>query len=226
MKNALCIVSLAALICIPFAPARAQDNIKRNYYLKADFGMSLPLLEKLDEELKAQGSGGVAIGYGFGVTLARAFAEKRWALEFYFAVSYHPEFTYLNDYKDFPGDLRHSGFGAAIKRRFRAGAPSFVPSLGLGFGYGTTNLISGGGKIAGAEAIALLEIETWTWGNKSVLFNCTYTVGLTEDTFENPFLENVEGDVVRNSSGDPLGDRYSSLQFKVGILIWLGPLGY
>lgn len=226
MNRGLLLIPLAALLCISLAPARAEENVERKYYLKADFGVSLPMLENLDNELEAQGNDGVEPGFGFGVSLGRTFADYKWTVELYFSISFYPEFAYLNEHEDFPGDLRHSGFGGYIKRRFRAEASSFIPTLGVGFGYGTTNLISGGGKLKGPEALAIFEIEAWTWGNKSLIFNCTYTLGLAEGTFKSPFLENVEGDVVQDSNGDPLSDRYSSLDVKIGILVWLTPPGY
>jgi hypothetical protein len=221
MKIALLLVSILLLGSI----TTGAEEIEKKYYLKADFGMSLSLLANLNSELETQGSGGIDPGYAFGVSLARAFANARWALELYFSATYFPEFAYVNEFEDFPGKLRHTGFGAIAKYRFRPEARSFCPVLGAGIGYGTTELISGGGKIKGPEAVALFELEAWTWGNKSLLFGCTYTLGLTDGTFDDPFLENYETDVVRDSNGDPLSDRYSSLEVKIGILIWLGPLG-
>jgi hypothetical protein len=230
MNKGLLLMSLAALLCFSLAPARAEEEadeeVERKYYLKADLGVSLPMLENLDNELAAQGNDGVPPGLSFGVSLGRAFAGHKWTIEIFYSVAYYPEFTYQNEYEDFPGDLRHNVFGGYIKRRFRTDASSFIPALGIGFGYGTTNLIAGGGKLKGPEALAIFEIEAWTWGNKSLIFNCTYTLGLTEGTFKSPFLENFADDMVRDSNGDPLNDRYSSLDLKIGILIWLTPLGY
>lgn len=220
-RKALLSIMIAVLLCFLLSPSHASNGTSKKYYLKADFGYSNPLLTNLDDELEAQGSDGVESGYGFSVSLGRAFIEGKWAFEIYFALSFYPEFEYKNDYEEFTGNLSHNGFGAIFKRRFRADSKRFIPSLGAGFSYGITNLISGGGKLKGAEALAVLDFEIPIRGNISIIFNGTYTVGLSEDTFDNPFLENVEDDVVRDRNGDPLRDRYSSFEIKLGIQVWL-----
>jgi hypothetical protein len=225
MKRIALSILIAVCAACCSAPLRGAEQ-ERKYYLKADVGYSLPMLSALDTELEAQGAGGVDGGWALGVSLGRSFAGKKWAAEVFFNVAYYPEFQYLNEYEEFPGRLSHNGFGAIVKRRFRAEADRFVPVLGLGAGYGISYLISGGGKSKGPEGVALFECEAWTWGNKSLLLTVTYTLGLAEDSFDSPFLENVDTDVVRASDGNPLKDRFSSLDIRLGILIWLTPLGY
>jgi hypothetical protein len=129
----------------------------------------------------------------------------------------------VNIHEDFSGKLSHYDYALIAKKRIPSGSEKIVPWLGVGGGYGVTNLISGGGKIRAFEALALAQIEVPLRGNIGLILEGTYCAGLSEDGFDNPFLENVSGDIVQDSDGNPLEDRYSAFEIRIGVTIRLRP---
>lgn len=213
---------LSLLIAIAVAsPIRAEEE-EDTFYLRAAAGYSLPGLSALSDELDIQGLGEeVSGGICFDISLGRTLSDKRWAVEFLASISLYPEFVYVNDEEDFHGDMTHYGFGAVLMKRFPLQDGALVPSIGFGCSYGMTNLVSGGGKIASVEGIALTRLEAKLRGNISILVECAYVAGFTKDTFDAPHLENVSGDVVFTSDGSALEDRFTALEIKIGIITWL-----
>jgi hypothetical protein len=53
---------------------------------------------------------------------------------------------------------------------------------------------------------------------------CSYYTGLQTKEFRTPFLENVNTDVVMNSSGGALEDTFHSLDVRIGLTFWLKPM--
>jgi hypothetical protein len=211
----------ALLIAIAVAcPVHGEE--KDTFYLKATAGYSLPMLSALSDELELQDLG-EKLGNGpcFDVALGRALFGRGWALEVSASKAFYSSFHYMNDLEDFEGEMSHSGFYAVILKRFPLRENSIVPSAGLGIGYGRTELISGGGKMSAFEGIVLARLEARIRGNIGTLLECAYTAGLAGDTFDAPHLENVSGDNVFASDGLPIEDRFSSLEFKMGIIVYL-----
>jgi hypothetical protein len=204
---------------VPHTPCSAKEQ---KFYLRADLGFSLPYLQNLENELARQGTK-LDPGYSFSAALGRGISKNTWSIEVSFAASFYPEFIYTNDHEDFPGDLSHYSFAVIGKRNLRPGAESFVPYIGVGLGWGQTNLVSGGGRIDGIEALALGQLETPIKNNISLLIEAVYTFGFTEEIYSSPFLENISSDVVLDSDGRPLSDRYRALDLRIGMLVWLQP---
>lgn len=219
MRKLLSEFALLALLAPAALRAEAGPD---NFYLKAGAGYSVPFLDALSGELELQGRGGVDPGYCFGVSLGRTLKRKSFALELHFVVSFYPEFDYGNEHENiFTGNLSHYGYSLVFRKRLPSPSRRLDVSLGAGLGYGRTNLISGGGKISTFEALAILHLEIPASRNAGVFLDATYCSGLQKDSFDNPFIENVPDDVIRDSSGDPLMDRFGAVEIKIGAVIWL-----
>lgn len=216
----LFIIVLIALPVMLAAPCAGQID---RFFLKAGGGYSHPFLPNLSSELEVQGRGKVQGGFGGCISLGRTLWERQWAVEFYFAISYYPSFDYENEYDVFEGKMSHYDFAAIFKKCLLPDAERLIPYVGAGMGYGITNLISGGGRIQTVHALALAQLEAPVSDNISVLFEVAYGTGLDEDTFENAFLEDAPGDVVLDSSGAPVEDRFSAFNIRIGVMIWLRP---
>lgn len=223
LKRASIIMAIIAFLLTPFTPCVAEEEGR--FFLKANAGYSIPFLPALSSELDLQGQSDIQGGLGLSVSLGRTFLERTWALEALFAVAFYPEFNYENDHEDFEGDLSHYDFALVCKRFLLPEDKTIAASIGAGIGYGITNLISGGGKMDSFEAVGIAQFESKLKDNISLLLEGSYCYAFNEDRFEKPFLENVPGDVVHDSEGNPLEDRYSSLEIRAGVIIWLKPLG-
>ncbi|MCK4235541.1 MAG: hypothetical protein KAX38_00380, partial [Candidatus Krumholzibacteria bacterium] len=199
-------VVLAALLIFCSDPCSGSHG---KYYLKADLGYSLPSLPNLSSELEHQGIDGPQPGCCLSVALGRSFSEMNWSVEGYFSLSFYPEFDYLNDYEKFEGKLSHYLYAVILKRRILPGNRSISPSIGAGLGYGITNLITGGGKIGAFEALAVIQVEALLNDNIGLIIEGSYSSAFKKGRFEKPFLENIESDVVQDSEGKPIEDRFS-----------------
>ena len=219
MKRIL--LALIAIIALA-SPLHGEEEGEDTFYLKATLGYNRTLMPSLSDELDIQGLGeGLGQGGGFGVSLGRSFLERSWAVELTAYVSLYTSFRYLNDYEDFYGDMRHYGFGGIVLKRFPLQEGKLVPAVGVGAAYGRTELISGGGKLDVYEGIALARVERSVRDNIGLLAEFAYTRGFTEDTFDSPYLENVSGDVIFTTDYRALEARFSSLELRVGIIVWL-----
>lgn len=207
--------------------ASGRLHAQEKFFLKANAGLSVPFLSDLSNELDKQGgSESLGPGYGLSVSLGRTFRDLTWAVELQFTVSFYPKFLYMNEYEEdgFDGDLSHYTYGVVLKRRLWPESERFIPSIGAGLGYSTTNLISGGGKIQALEGIALVQIESKLKNNINLMLEAAYYTDITGDDFDNPFLENVPEDVVRTSDGTPLKGPFGSIEIHAGIIVYLKPL--
>ena len=117
--------------------------------------------------------------------------------------------------------MRRYGFGGVVTKRFPMQEGALVPVIGIGAAYGRTELISGGGKLDVFEGIALARIERTIRGNIALLAEFAFTRGFAEDTFDSPYLENVSGDVIFTSDYEALEGRFTSFEFRAGIIVWL-----
>ncbi len=216
-------ILLALLTVIAVAPPlHGQEDSGDTFYFKAALGYVVPVIPALSDELDRQGLGeDLGQGGGLTITLGRSFLERSWGAELSAHVSLYTSFKYQNEYEDFYGDMRHYGFGAVVTKRFPLQDGALVPVVGIGGAYGRTELVSGGGKLEVFEALALARVERKIGDNVGLLAELAYTSGLTEDTFESPYLENVSGDVVFTSDYEELEARFTSLEFRVGVIVWL-----
>ncbi len=215
-----CIAILFTMTVLLSMPCRGQTD---RFFLKAAGGYSHAFLPNLSNELELQGREAMKGGYCGSISLGRTIWEKRWAVEFYFAVAFHPEFKYENEFDSFEENVSHYDYAVIFKRCLLPGGERIVPYIGIGAGYGVTNLISGGGKMQTVHGLALLQIEAPLGGNASLLIETAYGAGFTKERFEKPFLESVPGDAVLDSNGLPLEDRYSSFNVRIGFIAWLRP---
>lgn len=219
-SSLLFIIVIFAIPAMLAAPCAAQTD---RFFFKAVGGYSYPFLPNLSHELETQGQNAVQGGFGGCVALGRTLRDKRWALEFSLAVAYYPSFDYENEYEAFEGKASHYDFAVMFKRCLLPGSDRLIPYIGAGLGYGITNLISGGGKMQTIHALAMVQLEAPVNDTASFLLEAAYGAGLEKKTFENAFLENVPGDVVLDSSGAPLEDRFSAVSVRIGIMVWLRP---
>lgn len=202
------------------SPCLAQH--KDTFYLKAAAGYSLPLLSALADELDNQGLGEqLPDGGSISITLGRTFFERSWTVEFSASLSLYRSFKYENEYEDFTGKMSNYAFTGAVTKRFPLRGGKIVPIIGLGMSFGQTNLVAGGGKLKAVETHALFDLEWKVAESIGLLTGITWRAGVTDDTFESPYLENVTGDVIFDSDGEPLEDRFQAVDFRVGVIVWL-----
>jgi hypothetical protein len=204
------------------SPLRGEVEEEDTFYFKATLGYNRPFIPTLSDELDRQGLGEkLGQGGGLNISLGRSLLGKSWAVELSAYVSLYTSFRYLNEYEDFYGDMRHFGFGGVVTKRFPLQEGALAAVVGIGAAYGRTELISGGGKLDVFEGIALARVERKIRDNMGLLAELAYTRGLTEDTFDSPYLENVSGDVLFTSDYEALEARYSCLELRIGVIVWL-----
>lgn len=212
--------TLSLVMLIVSSPCLSQQ--KDTFYLKAAAGYSLPMLSALADELDKQGAGEkLPEGGSISITLGRSFFERAWTVELSASLSLYRSFKYENEYEDFTGKMSNYAFTGVVTKRFPLMEGKIVPIIGFGMSYGQTNLVEGGGKLKAAETHALFDIEWKVAESVGLLTGITWRAGLTDDTFESPYLENVTGDVIFDSDGKPLEDRFQAIDIRVGAIIWL-----
>ncbi len=213
--------SLILVLCSLFALASPTAAADDRFFLRAGAGASFPFLKNLNNELSLQGNAKVNPGYSLGISLGRTFAEMQWSLEAHFSTAFYPDFNYKNTSDSFVGKLRHYDYMGVLKRHLRPEGKAFRPTLGAGIGYGLTHLVTGSGKLAAAEALVMVTVGLSSRENIDISVECSCYAGLQRKKFENPFLQNFDTDVVKDSTGNPLGDRFNSLDIRIGITVWL-----
>ncbi len=218
MKKFAIAFILTALVCA--AGETAADQGK--FFLRAMGGASVPFLSNLQSELEFQGTDNAPrTGYSLAVSLGRTFPVDQWSGEVHFSASFNPEFDYRNPSDSFPGHLEHDNFSFILRRNLLPGHTKLVPWVGAGLGLGVTNLINGGGKIEAAEAILTGSIDAAISRNINFAVEAIYYAGLQSKPYKSPFIENVETDVILDSGGNQLEDRYRSLDVRIGITVYL-----
>ena len=216
-------ISLLLLLAVLLALASSASAQEGKFFLHVGAGYSIPFLKNLNDELEHQGNAKVDPGYSLGISLGRTFSEMPWSVEAHFSTVYYPDFTYKNTNDSFVGKLRHYNYMAIVRWSVRPEGKLFKPTIGAGLGYGLTNLITGGGKLGAPEGVFTGRIDSEVGGNVDLSFECIYYAGMQSKRFENPFLKNVDTDFIVNNAGDPLEDKFYSLDFRVGITVWLKP---
>lgn len=219
-RYALIACALAAFSALLAVPCAGRTD---RFFLKTIGGYSQPFLPNLSNELETQGDETLGGGFGGCISLGRSLWENEWAVEFYFAISYYPSFGYENEYDVFTGKMSHYDFAAVFKKCLLPDGERLIPYIGAGVGYGITNLISGGGKIQTVHAMALAQLEAPVSDNVGLFLEAAYGAGLDDSTFDNAFLEDAPGDVVLDSNGEPLEDRFSAFNMRIGVVMWLRP---
>ena len=214
-------IVLSVLLLAAFSsPLLSADS---RYFLRIGAGAGIPQLKNLNDELALQGRKNVPASYSFGISLGRSFAENQWSLEAHFCAALFDEFDYTSVHDSFPARMRHFSYMAVVRRNFMPEGTIFKPSLGAGIGYGLTTLVSGGGKLGAVEALVTGRIDSSIRSTIDLSLECTYCAGLQSKEFAQPFLENVDTDVVLDSAGNPLKDVYRSLDIRLGFTFWLKP---
>jgi hypothetical protein len=214
-------VFAAALLLGWSSPLHAVSG---RFFVRVDGGASFPTLTNLNDELAVQGQDKVGAGYGLGVSLGHTLVEERWSLELQFAAMFYPSFDYENEYEYFPSEMKHYSFMLVARRNFMIESERYHPSLGAGIGYGQTNLVAGGGKLGAAEGLMTGRFGVSVRSNIEIALECSYYAGLQTKEFRAPFLENVNTDVVLDSAGKALEDRFRSLDVRLGLTVWLKPV--
>ena len=208
---------LAAVLTVP---ASAEDS---NVFLKATVGGSYPYMKNLNDELKAQGSCDLSTGLSFSMSIGRMFSKRKWGLELWFDLARYQSFKYENDYESFEGDMTHYNFMLVGKRNLWPSSENFRPYLGAGFGYGYTNIARAGGKIDGLEAMVLLQFESRIKDNLTMFIETSFLTMVNRDSYDSSFLESSDYDAILDSNGDPLDERFTSIDLRIGIQAWLKP---
>jgi opacity protein-like surface antigen len=213
---------IAALIlaAVLTAPATAADS---NVFLKATAGGSYPFMSNLNNELKAQGRCELSPGLSFSMSIGRAFSQHKWALELWFDFARYQSFTYENDYESFEGEMTHYNFMLVGKMSLWPSNEIFRPYLGAGFGYGYTNIARAGGKIDGLQGMLIFQVESRIKDYLTLFMETSFLSTFDSSKYDSSFLESSNYDAIFDSNGDPLNERFSSIDLRIGIQAWLKP---
>ncbi len=210
----------ALLVAALTVPAAAADS---NVFFKSTVGGSYPFMQKLNNELKTQGRCDLSTGLSFSMSIGRLFANRKWGLELWFDFTRYQSFKYKNDYEDFEGDMTHYNYMLVGKRNLWPSNDIFRPYLGAGFGYGYTNISMAGGKIDGLQGMVLLQFESRIKDNITMFIESTFLTTFNKDKYDSSFLESSHYDAILDSNGDPLDERFTSIDLRIGIMAWLKP---
>lgn len=225
MRSFTKIAAALLLIAALSAPAAAQNSptISKdgNVFMKATVGGSYPFMENLNAELKTQGRCELSAGASFSMSIGRAFSKHKWALEAWFDFARYQSFKYENDYESFEGDMTHYNFMLVGKRNLWPTNEIFRPYIGAGFGYGYTNIARAGGKIDGLQAMLIVQFESRIKDNLAMFFESSFLTTLDRSNYDSSFLESSAYDAIQDSNGDPLDERFSSVDLRIGIQAWL-----
>lgn len=214
------IAAALLLIAALTAPAAAQDS---NVFLKTTIGGSYPFMQNLNSELKSQGRCELTTGLSFSMSIGRLFAKRKWGLELWFDVARYQSFKYENDYESFEGEMTHYNYMLVGKRNLWPSNDIFRPYLGAGFGYGYTNISRAGGKLDGLQGMILLQFESRIKDNITMFVESTFLTTFDKDKYDSSFLESSNYDAIFDSNGDPLDERFTSIDLRIGIMAWLKP---
>ncbi len=220
MKRTLFTLAFLIIFTSTGAVLRADE---KSFFIKASAGGSYPVLTNLSGELGLQGDETLRTGYSLAFSFGKSFLDKRWEAEACFSLSRHPSFRYYNDFEDFSANLGYYGFFMIVKRCLRPESETLVPYVGAGIGYGIATLASGAAKLDGISVLAIAQIEQRIKDNISLLAEGLWSVFPLEERYSSPFLEHSNNDVIFDSREHPLYDAFNSLEFRVGIRIWLKP---
>jgi outer membrane protein W len=220
MRSFASMTTALLLVAALAAPAAAADS---NVFLKATVGGSYPFMSNLNDELKAQGRCELSPGLSFSMSIGRTFSQHKWGLELWFDFARYQSFMYENDYKSFEGDMTHYNFMLVGKRTLWPSNEIFRPYLGAGFGYGYTNITRAGGKIDGLQGMLLFQVESKIKDNLALFMETSFLTTFNKSKYDSSFLESSADDAIFDSNGEPLDERFSSIDLRIGIQAWLKP---
>jgi len=202
------------------APVAAADS---NVFFKATIGGSYPFMQNLNNELKTQGRCQLTTGASFSLSIGRMFSNRKWGAELWFDLARFQSFKYENDYESFEGGMTHYNFMLVGKRNLWPTNEIFRPYLGAGLGYGYTNISRAGGKIDGLQGMVLLQFESRIKDNITMFLESTFLTTFNKSKYDSSFLESSAYDAILDSNGDPLDERFTSIDLRIGIQAWLKP---
>lgn len=222
--------SLSFLLLVFFCTRIHADDGR--FFVRFGMGASVPYLTSLNNELALQNKEKVGIGYGAGVFFGHTFFDERWSIELHFSTTFFPSFDYepfdtdtTDAYHEyFPATLKHYSYMLVARHNFKSDSERFRPTIGAGIGYGHTSLTAGGGKLGALEGLVTGRLGVAIMSNLDLAIECSYYAGLQTKEFRAPFLENFNTDIVLNSAGKALEDRFRSLDARIGLTIWLKPM--
>jgi outer membrane protein W len=216
--RSLLFAAAALALSVPPMPSSAADS---NVFFKATAGGSYPFMENLGDELRTQGRSELTTGLSVGVSVGKLFSQRKWGLELWFDHSRYQSFKYENEYESFEGDMTHYNFMLVGKWNLRPASDLFRPYLGAGLGYGYTNIARAGGKIDGLQGMLLLQLESRIKDNLAFFVEGFFLSTFTRDKYDSSFLEGSAYDAILGSDGNPLDERFTSFDLRIGVLAWL-----
>lgn len=220
MRSPALVLSALAVLAISSSPASAQEG---DVFLKVAVGGSYPMMAELEDELRRQGEEMFGAGYGIGVSLGKLAWNRTFGAELYFAVSRYPDFYFENEHDTFDGQVVHYDFMVLGKRNLLPGSERFRPWLGVGLGYGYSNIARSNGRNAGFQGMAAIQVESRVRHNLAVFAEFVYISALSRNEYDSTFLEGSAYDSITGSDGEPLSERFMSADLRIGITAWLSP---
>ena len=212
------VILISCIILLLPGPASAERD---EFFFKVGAGAGASLLNNLSDELERQGGELPFPEYSISVSLGKTFSDNTFSAEMAFGFSLLQDIRYQNEYEDFHESMSHYDFSILVRRMIFPGKKLFSPSVGLGVGYGRTNLIEGAGRIDAFEILGSVQVDSQVRDNMDIFAEIFYIQGISDKEFGAPFLENLGTDVLLDSSGEPLRDRYGAAGLRVGVTIWL-----
>lgn len=216
------IISLSIILALTAFSSRCLPA-EKEIYIRVGAGAGQPLLNALSGELERQGREMPVPEYVFAVSAGKVFKDGLFNAEVTFAYSLIPDIRYSNQYEDFLETMSHYDFSLMFRRGLLKSPGRFSPSLGVGFGYGRTNLVEGGGRLESFEILGSALVEYSVGDYWSLFAEAAYTGSLEEDRFSSAYLNSNIDDTLYDSDGYPLNERYSVIEFRVGVVFWLKP---
>ncbi|MBD3180383.1 MAG: hypothetical protein GF417_12870 [Candidatus Latescibacteria bacterium] len=219
MKRIFFIISIFLILLSGISRAERDE-----LFFKVGAGAGASLLNNLSDELETQGNELPFPEYSISVSMGKTFSNNTIRAEAVFGFSLLQDVRYQNEYENFTETMSHYDFALMVRRVFAPERKILSPSLGVGIGYGRTNLIEGAGRIDSFELLGSLQVDSEVRDNMDIFVELFYVQGVSEKKFGSPFLENLDSDVLLDSSGNPLKDRYGVAGLRIGITVWLRAL--
>ena len=216
MKHLIIILFIVAAV-VPDLQSVERDEL----YFKVGAGAGTSLLNNLADELELQGRELPFPEYSIMVSFGKSFADNTIRAEAGFGFSLLPDIRYQNEYEDFTEDMSHYDFSLLVRRVLMPERTLFSPSIGIGFGYGRTNLIEGAGRLDSFEVLGSVQFDSHIRYNMDLFVEAFYIQGLSEKKFGAPFLESLNSDVLIGSDGEPIKDSYGYAGLRIGVTVWL-----
>ena len=184
-------------------------------------GRGRPELENLNDELTLQGHKNVPIGYSIGISLGRSFGENQWSLEAHFCAALLTSSTIRAPTTASPRGCGITATwrscGGTSGRKERSSSPRSAQASATASRRSSPGAESSARPKRSSRGESTRRYETTSISPS----NARTTGGFKEGVRSRPFLENVDTDVVLDSSGNPLKEMYRSLDIRLGFTFWL-----